>query len=85
MVQHQVTAPLPGVFYRRPSPEADAFAEINSIVQVADTLAVVEVMKQFFELEAGATGRVESFLVEDGSVVEAGQVVAIIVTGEELS
>ncbi len=41
----------------------------------SDTVVgLVEVMKQFTEVEAGAAGRIAELLVEDGEPVDAGQV-----------
>jgi acetyl-CoA carboxylase biotin carboxyl carrier protein len=65
---------LPGTFYRRPSPDAAPLVEIGSEIDEGATVGLVEVMKQFSEIEATAKGRVTEILAEDGEPVDAGQV-----------
>ncbi|WP_214367802.1 acetyl-CoA carboxylase [Pseudonocardia sp. H11422] len=78
MSRHEVVSPIPGVFYRRPDPDSDAFAAEGQTVGADDTVCLVEVMKSFHQVPAGAAGTVVEFLVENEDVVDAGQVVAII-------
>ncbi|MFN8221645.1 MAG: acetyl-CoA carboxylase [Gaiellales bacterium] len=68
-----ITAPLPGTFYRRPSPDADPFVSEGDQVAPDDVVGLVEVMKTFLEVRADTAGVVERFLVENGDPVEAGQ------------
>lgn len=68
-----ITTPVPGVFYRRPSPEADVYVSEGGQVAAGDVVGLIEVMKTFYELRAEGAGVVERFLVEDGDPVEAGQ------------
>ena len=74
MPQHDLLSPLPGTFYRRPSPDAPAFIEVGSAVKEGDVVALIEVMKQFSEVCADVSGTVVAFLVEDAEPVEPGQV-----------
>jgi len=69
-----IRSPLPGVFYRRPSPDFDPFVEVGSPVEPDTTVALVEVMKQFFEVPAGTTGTIAAVAVADAEMVDAGQV-----------
>ncbi|MCY3806670.1 MAG: acetyl-CoA carboxylase [bacterium] len=69
-----IRSPLPGVFYRRPSPDFDHFVEVGSPVEPDTTVALVEVMKQFFEVKAGTTGTIAAVAVADAEMVDAGQV-----------
>ena len=80
MPQHDLQSPLPGTFYRRPAPDAPAFKEVGSAVKVGDVVALIEVMKQFSEVCADASGTVTAFLVEDAEPVEPGQVLLRIQT-----
>ena len=73
-----VPTPLPGVFYRKPSPEADEFAQSGDQVEEGHVIGLIEVMKSFSELKAPAGGTVQEFLVEDGDEVTVGQDVAVI-------
>ncbi|WP_395068238.1 acetyl-CoA carboxylase [Paraburkholderia silvatlantica] len=74
MALHDIVSPLPGTFYRRPSPEAEFYVAIDSAVQAGVVIGLVEVMKQFTEVETEVSGRVAELLVEDGEPVDAGQV-----------
>ncbi|AUL48819.1 acetyl-CoA carboxylase biotin carboxyl carrier protein subunit [Bordetella trematum] len=74
MSHHELTSPLPGTFYRSPSPGAAPFVEVGARVAVGDIVGIVEVMKQFNQIEAEAAGVVREILVGDGDPVEAGQV-----------
>ena len=80
MSRHEVVSPIPGVFYRRPDPDSDPFTDTGATVGADDTVCVVEVMKSFHHVPAGAAGTVVEFLVEDEDVVDAGQAVAVVDT-----
>jgi acetyl-CoA carboxylase biotin carboxyl carrier protein len=81
MPRHEVVSPIPGVFYRRPDPDSDPFATEGQTVGADDTVCLVEVMKSFHQVAAGAAGKVVEFLVENEDVVDAGQTVAVIEAG----
>ncbi len=72
----QLLSPLPGIFYRRPSPDEAPFKQECDTVAAGETVALVEAMKSFFPVEAEAAGTGLRFLVEDGEAVEADQAVA---------
>lgn len=77
---HEVTAPMPGTFYRRPDPASDPFVEEGDTVASGDTVCLIEVMKQFSEVKAGADGVVAEIAVDDESSVKAGAVLVTIDT-----
>lgn len=74
----KVESPLVGTFYRRPSPDAEAFVKEGQVVSKGDTLCIVEAMKLMNEIEAPISGKVEKIMVADGSVVEYGEVLFLI-------
>lgn len=78
MAEHNVQSPLPGTFYRRPSPDAPNYAEVGQRVEPGSVIGLVEVMKQFSEVHADCVGTLRAFLVEDGEPIEPGQDLAII-------
>lgn len=78
---HQVLTPIPGVFYRRPAPDQPEYAQPGDTVTAGQTVGLVEVMKQFAEIKAGADGVVVSFEADNEAVVGPGDVVATIETG----
>ena len=73
MAEHTVRSPLPGTFYRRPTPEAEPFVKEGDAVAQGDVVCLVEVMKTFYEVKADQAGVVDRFLIEDSEPIEAGQ------------
>jgi len=68
-----VDAQMPGVFYRRPSPEADPYIEPGNVVRSGQTIGLIEVMKTFNEVKADRECRVSKILLDDGDEVDIGQ------------
>ncbi len=75
-----VQTPAPGVFYRQPNPDDPPFVEEGDTVSAGDVIALVEVMKNFHEIEAGVDGTLEAFLVDNEAEIEAGEPIAEIST-----
>jgi acetyl-CoA carboxylase biotin carboxyl carrier protein len=75
---HKVESPIVGTFYRKPSPDAEPFAQVGQTVKKGDTLCIVEAMKLMNEIEADKDGIIEQVLIEDGSVVEFGEALFLI-------
>ena len=73
MAERTIRSPLPGTFYRRPSPEAEVFVEEGGSVEVGTVIGLVEVMKTFHEVKADAAGIVDRFLIENDDPIDAGQ------------
>lgn len=69
-----VTAPLVGTFYSGPSPDSDPFVSLNQTVKKGDTLCIVEAMKVMNELTAQVSGEIVAIHVEDGQLVQFGDV-----------
>jgi acetyl-CoA carboxylase biotin carboxyl carrier protein len=78
MARHDIVSPIPGTFFRRPDPSADPFVAEGQAVVAADTVCLIEVMKNFHPVTAGVAGTLVEFLVDDEDVVGPGQVVAVI-------
>ena len=70
---HVVKSPMVGTFYRSPSPESPAFAEVGQSVKVGDVLCIVEAMKMMNQIEADKAGVIKAILVDDGAPVEFDQ------------
>jgi acetyl-CoA carboxylase biotin carboxyl carrier protein len=81
MARHEVLTPVPGTFYRRPDPDSDPFFADGDTVSPGDTVGLVEIMKNFQEVEAEVGGTLVEFLVGNEDAVEAGQAVAVIDDG----
>jgi len=75
---HQVLSPMVGLFYGSPSPEAPAFVEVGSHVEVGDPICIIEAMKMMNQIEADKAGVIKAILIEDGQPVEFDQPLVII-------
>jgi acetyl-CoA carboxylase biotin carboxyl carrier protein len=73
---HEIKSPIPGTFYRAPSPGEPPFKSEGDKVAKGDTIGLVEVMKTFHEVKADGEGTVASFAAENEEAVTAGQVLA---------
>ena len=69
----EITSPIIGTFYRKPSPDKPTFVEIGDTVSPDSIVCIIEAMKLFNEIESEVSGKVVKVLVEDGSPVEFGQ------------
>ncbi|CAN5148217.1 hypothetical protein BH11ACT4_BH11ACT4_06070 [soil metagenome] len=76
LVGASITAPMLGVFYRRPSPGAEPFVQPGQEVQTDTTIGIIEIMKLMNPVAAGVSGIIARFEVEDGESVEFGQTIA---------
>lgn len=74
----ELRSPLPGTFYRRPSPEAPPFVADGAAVAAGDVIGLVEVMKTFHEVRAEAGGANARFLLDNEDPVMAGAVIATV-------
>ncbi len=68
-----VRAPNLGTFYRSPKPGAPPYVKIGQHVDSDDEVCLIEVMKLFTTVLAGASGVVRQVLVEDAELVEFDQ------------
>ena len=66
-----VNAPLTGVFYRSPTPQAPPFVQIGAVVNKGDVVALIEAMKLFNEIRSTAGGKVKRIFAENGQLVRA--------------
>lgn len=82
MAKKEVMTPVPGTFYRQPDPDSEPFKTEGDAVQAGETIALVEIMKNFQEVNADASGELVEFLVENEDTVDAGQPVAVLDDGE---
>ncbi|MEX0924310.1 MAG: acetyl-CoA carboxylase [Rhodovibrionaceae bacterium] len=70
----EIKSPIPGTFYRRPSPEDPPFKSEGDRVEVGEVVGLVEVMKSFIEVKSDAAGTIKAFKVENEEPVSAGAV-----------
>jgi acetyl-CoA carboxylase biotin carboxyl carrier protein len=77
-IEHALTSPMVGTFYRSSSPEADPYVEVGSSIKKGDTLCIIEAMKLLNEIEADRDGIVKKIMVENAQPVEFGEPLFII-------
>ena len=70
----QILSPLPGTFYRRPTPDKPNYKSDGDAVAVGDVIGLIEVMKTFSEVKAEMAGKIKSFVAENEEPVMAGQI-----------
>jgi acetyl-CoA carboxylase, biotin carboxyl carrier protein len=70
----EIKSPMVGVFYTKPSPEAEPYVSIGSRVKKGDTLCVIEAMKLLNEITAERDGEITGICAQDGQMVEYAQV-----------
>jgi acetyl-CoA carboxylase biotin carboxyl carrier protein len=70
---HVITSPIVGTFYRSPSPESDAFAEVGQKVGRGKILCIIESMKLMNEIESDVEGEIVEVYPRNGQPVEYGE------------
>jgi len=68
-----ITSPMVGTFYRRPSAESEPFVDVGRKVSADTVVCVIEAMKVMNEVTADLEGEIVEVLVEDGAAVEFAQ------------
>ncbi len=66
-----ITAPLTGIFYRSPSPQAPSFVDVGSMVASGDVIGLIEAMKLFNEIRSTKAGKVRRIVADNGQLVRA--------------
>ena len=69
-----VLAPLVGTFYEAAQPGAKVFAKVGDVVEMGQTVCIVEAMKLMNEVAAGEGGKVVEIVCKNGDPVEFEQV-----------
>lgn len=68
-----INAPIVGVFYAAPSPDAQPYVSVGKQVKKGDTVCIIEAMKCMNEIQAEEDGEITEVIVKDGELVEYGQ------------
>jgi len=69
----EITAPLAGVFYAAPAPDAEPFVKVGDKVKKGDVLCIIEAMKIMNEITADRDGEIADICVKNEQIVEYGQ------------
>lgn len=80
MAKSEIRSPLPGVFFRKPSPEEANYKEVGDTVAVGDVIGLVEVMKTYTAVHSELAGTITAFPTENEDAIVPGQVLAEIET-----
>lgn len=68
-----IDAPIVGVFYVAPSPDAQPYVSVGKQIKKGDTVCIIEAMKCMNEIQAEEDGEIVEILAKDGELVEYGQ------------
>ena len=66
-------APIVGVFYTAPSPDAQPYVSVGKKVKKGDVVCIIEAMKCMNEIQAEEDGEITAVLAINGGLVEYGQ------------
>jgi len=69
----KITAPLVGVFYSAPSPDAEPFVKVGDRIEQGQVVCILEAMKLFNEITSDHAGVVSRIIPENGELVSLGQ------------
>lgn len=72
----QILSPLPGTFYRSPSPDKAPYKTDGEAVAVGEVIGLIEVMKSFHEVRSDVAGSNLRFVTDNEEPVMAGAVLA---------
>lgn len=73
-----ITSPIVGTFYEAPSPDANPYVEVGSVVEPETVVCIIEAMKVMNEIKAEVDGRIVERLVASGEAVEFGQTLFLV-------
>jgi acetyl-CoA carboxylase biotin carboxyl carrier protein len=76
--RHPIKAPLVGTFYSAGQPGAPPYVKVGDVVEVGQTVAIVEAMKLMNQVQADVGGKIAEIVLEDGQWVEFEQVLMYI-------
>ena len=76
---NEVKAPMVGVFYAAPAPDAKPFVRVGDTVEKGQVICIIEAMKLMNDITAPVNGRIVDICAQDGAVLEFGQTIMKIV------
>lgn len=75
---YEITAPLIGITYSAPSPDAEPYITLGQTVKKGDTICIIEAMKVMNEVPCEKDGTVVEIMIKNGEMVQFGDVLAVI-------
>lgn len=76
-----IRSPMPGTFYRAPSPTSPPYVEVGKRVAAGEPVCVIEVMKLFNTVNAQSGGTILEVAAGNGALVEFNQVLFLLQPG----
>jgi len=76
---HELKAPMVGVYYAAPAPEAEPFVKVGDQVEKGQVVCILEAMKLMNDITAPVTGRIVDICAQNGVVMEYGQTIMKII------
>ncbi|HET7065708.1 MAG TPA: acetyl-CoA carboxylase biotin carboxyl carrier protein [Rudaea sp.] len=67
---HVLRSPMVGTFYASANPDSPPFVKVGQSVKAGETLAIIEAMKMFNQIEADIAGTIVAVLASNGQPVE---------------
>lgn len=75
-------APMNGVFYRAPSPDAPPYVEEGDVVERGQVVGLIEAMKVFSEIESPVNGVIVRIVVSNQQSVKADERLMLVRVGQ---
>jgi acetyl-CoA carboxylase biotin carboxyl carrier protein len=76
---HELKAPMVGVFYAAPAPDAEPFVKVGDHVEKGQVVCILEAMKLMNDITAPVSGRIVDICAQNGVVMEYGQTIMKII------
>ena len=73
-----IKSPMIGTFYRSSNPDSPPFVSVGDKITKGQTVAIIEAMKLFNEIESEVSGTIVKVMVENSSPVEYDQVLFVV-------
>ncbi len=74
----EVRAPMSGIFYRKPSPDAAAYVKIGDTVKKKQVLGLLETMKVYQKVKCPENGKVVEILAENENPLKDDDLIFVI-------
>jgi len=68
----EISSPMVGTFYRKPSPDDPDFINVGDTISEGQTLCIIEAMKVMNEIKAERSGTITQICVDEGTPVQYG-------------
>ena len=74
----EVRAPMSGVFFRKPSPDAAVYVEVGDTVKKKQVLGLLETMKVYQKIKSPVNGEIMAIFPENESPLKDDDLIFVI-------